>query len=84
MIEATVVHIEDEELWRDQIKNDIERRGKLAFREFIGVPSIEEVRDRLRSMSGPVVIIMDLLLITPGEEKKKKHASKAMNFYCTN
>ncbi|MDQ3706136.1 MAG: 5'-methylthioadenosine/S-adenosylhomocysteine nucleosidase [Chloroflexota bacterium] len=63
-VEATIIHIEDLESWREVIKEVIEEIGRFRFRTFISKASLEDIAE-LETIVGPVILLMDLRLETP-------------------
>ncbi len=60
--EPIAVYIEDDDDWRADVEKYIKRSSGLRFRDFVSASSVEEVRSQLASISGPVIILMDLRL----------------------
>lgn len=61
-IEATAIHLEDLQEWREEVRNVIEKVGSIHFQRFISSSSFEAIEDNLRSAKGPVVLFLDLRL----------------------
>jgi endonuclease G len=59
-VAATAIHIEDLGDWQETVKEAIQEDVKVRFRKFVSSSSIEEVESELRSVSGPLVLFMDL------------------------
>jgi hypothetical protein len=58
----TILHVDDDPFWRDEIKAYISRKATLEITDFISVSSIEDARAKLQVCIGPTIVIMDLRL----------------------
>ena len=63
-IEPKIIHIEDTEDWRNEVRDYIFQYENLNVYKFISVTSIEEANNDLKYYSDPVIIIIDLRLGT--------------------
>ena len=61
-VQPTAVYVEDEDQWREDVQQYIERFSGIGFRDFVSGSSLDEVRDKLGSILGPVVVLVDLRL----------------------
>jgi subtilisin family serine protease len=61
-VQPIAVYVEDDDQWREDVEEYIRRFSGIEFGDFIAGSSIEEVRGRLYSVLGPMVILVDLRL----------------------
>jgi subtilisin family serine protease len=59
-VKATVLHIEDDCDWIDEVLTLLRDRGELEFKNYINRFCIDDAVSELRSLSGPIILIMDL------------------------
>lgn len=61
-VPATLMHIEDDIEWQEEVQKDITISGKLEFQRYMTVTSIDDALNAIRSISGPLILIIDLRL----------------------
>ncbi len=61
-VKPVIVHVEDENDWRHAVQDDVVQLGRLDFYSWVSVPTLEEARKEIGSISHPIVLIMDLKL----------------------
>ncbi len=63
----TAIYVEDDDEWRENVKSYVQRHSRVKFSRFIARSSIAQAQADLNSVSGPLVIIMDLRLGSTGK-----------------